>query len=89
MNGPKYKVDRIIKKSLLSFGINLGDDICVYYHWKMDTYKKPMPKKFILIDYNKYKREWYLTYFDKNLGIYKSTIDDITGTVSISFDNIN
>ena len=72
---PKQKVHKVINKSFLLWGINLKENINVYYAWNKN---KKINYPFILVDYDKTKREWYIMYVIDKTIIYSCTIDDIT-----------
>ncbi len=83
---PKLSTERIINKSFIVWGINKKDKLKIYYKWSItnDEYEE-MQKldEFLLVDYDKKKREWYITYIN-NGKILSCTIDDITAAYSIA-----
>ena len=84
MSNPKLSVYQAINKSLISLGIKPESNIRVYYQWDMENRTKPLKLPFIMVDYNKKKREWYIYHVNENNKISASTLDDITGTTFIS-----
>lgn len=84
MSKPKLSVYQAINKSLISLGIKPESDIRVYYQWDMEKRKKPLQMPFIMVDYNKIKREWYIYHVGETNKISSCTVDDITGTTFIS-----
>lgn len=87
----KLTVYKVINKSLIAWGIKNNQDLPIYYAW--DQKKVPSNPPFIYLDYNPDQREWDVKYLSKDHKVYCSTIDDITGGISIStynlFDNMN
>jgi hypothetical protein len=79
---PKYKVEQVINKFMISIDVKPKYRIKVYYKWNK---KQPNISNipFITVDYDPTKREWYLGFFNSK-AIYYGTIDDITGKVSLS-----
>jgi len=76
-------VEKAIRKSFISWNIKLDKPIKVIYLWKSKNYKK-LKLPIVTVDYNKYRREWYVNYIPNHTDIYSSTIDDITGQISIT-----
>jgi hypothetical protein len=90
---PNYSVHKMIKKSILSWGIKITHEIPIYYKWdkrqpKMNPQTQKLNLPFFLIDYDPQIREWYISYFDMHDNIFYCTIDDITGTTYISNNDI-
>lgn len=87
---PKLTIEKAIKKFILGWDLKLPERTPVYYVWDTTrvpewNYKKNRPTRaFILVDYKSNKREWHIQYVINKEWIYKGTIDDITGTTSIS-----
>lgn len=87
---PKLTIYQVINKSLISWGIKANKNLPVYYKWD----KKRLPKinsktgsiifPFILIDYDKNKREWYINLLKEHDKILSATVDDVTGTAYIT-----
>jgi hypothetical protein len=96
---PKLTVTRAINKFLISWDIKLPNNVKtdVFYSW--DKKKKPIwlsteypdklsiPDKptnpYIGVDYDKYKKIWYINYVINEDHIYYASIDDTTGSVEI------
>ncbi len=83
---PKLSIERVINKSFIVWGINKNNNLQIYYKWNItsDEYEE-MQKldEFLVVDYDKKKREWYTTYIN-NGNILSCTIDDITSAYSIA-----
>ena len=90
---PRLTVYKAINKSLIAWNIKNFFNIPVYYKWDQKRVPKINIKTgliklpFILVDYDSQKREWYIQYININFEILSSTIDDITGTISITSNN--
>lgn len=79
-------IDQILRKSLITWDIKLEKRAAVYYMWnrsrqpKFDK-KTGLPKQsFFIIDYE--NGEWYTTFVNEKGVIYRTIIDDITGSIS-------
>lgn len=81
----KLSINKVIKKAIITWNISFSNPFPIYYVWK-NTYinKKIMP--FIVIDYHPRNREWYVTIVTPYIN-YHSTIDDVTGRISITKSN--
>ena len=78
---PKLSVYQVINKLMIAWDINNKERIPVYYLWDLDNrYPKEYP--FILVDYE--RGTWYITYVYSDNYQRRGTIDDITGSISIS-----
>jgi hypothetical protein len=87
---PKHSVSRVLQKFALSAGLDPEENTLVYYEWD----KKRFPKwnksltqpvrPYFHVGYDKCKREWYLSYIVDVRNIVHGTIDDITGSTSLT-----
>ena len=84
---PKLSVYNVINKSFIAWGIKNDKQLRVYYKWDLEKRKTPMQIPSIVIDYDTLKREWYVNFIDINENVKSCTIDDITGSSSISSFN--
>jgi hypothetical protein len=74
-------VEKVINKSFIVWGKKFTDKIKVVCKWTVDEVK--YRNFLVVIDFEKYKREWYVTYFEGNK-VYSCTIDDISGSTSMT-----
>lgn len=86
---PKLKPQQAIRKLVISHGLKINNDIRVYYAWtSFRPHVDPdtgMPKQnFFVVDFDPKVAEWYITYVTTKLKTCRATIDDITGSISIS-----
>lgn len=82
----KMTINKVLSKSFIVWGIKYNETIKIFYKWKLcnkdyDTINKL--DDFVILDYDKYKREWYVTYIHGNK-LLSCTIDDINGSYSIT-----
>ena len=84
---PKLSVYNVINKSFIAWGIKNDKKLRVYYKWDLENRTRPIQIPSITVDYDKIKREWYITFININKNIHSCTIDDITGASSISSFN--
>jgi len=84
---PKLSVYTAINKSFLAWGIKHDKKIRVYYKWELENRVRPIQLPSIIVDYDNDKREWYINFINVNKHMNSCTIDDITGSSSISSFN--
>lgn len=89
-NKPKHTVSRILQKFAFSVGLNPEKQTPVYYEWDKKRFPKwnksltqPL-KPYFNIDYDPCKREWYVSYIVDVKNMVHGTIDDITGSTSLT-----
>lgn len=87
---PKLTVTKAINKFLISWDIKLARRTKIFYAWEKDVQPewlndsgKPT-EPYIGVDYDQYKKIWYLSYIINDNNIYYGTIDDTTGSIDIS-----
>lgn len=81
----KLTVNQSINKSFILWGIR-PKKLRIYYRWDLEKRKEPVKIPCIVVDYFDNKREWLIFYVTVDK-LWSCTIDDITGTASItSFD---
>lgn len=84
---PKFTVSNVINKFIISLGIKLQKKVRVYYKWDKEEPQIDDPynfDSFIIVDFNPIIREWSITFVHDYYKTSYATIDDITGTISIS-----
>lgn len=86
---PFQTVERVLKKLTIAHNIRVPDNTPVYYMWssqkpKLDKKTGLPSKSFFLVDYDEKISEWYLTYVTTEMNIFRGTVDDVTGDISIS-----
>lgn len=82
----KLSIQQVLNKSFIVWGVKYNDSIKIFYKWKLcdkDYDEINKCNNFIILDYHKYKREWYATYIHDDK-ILSCTIDDINGSYSIT-----
>jgi hypothetical protein len=82
----KLTVEKVINKSFIVWGVRKNDDAKIYCKWSLSNsqYNEIYNlSEFIFVDYDKNKREWYVTYVI-NDKILSCTIDDISSSYSTS-----
>ena len=87
---PNLSVYKAINKAFITWDIKVKVNIPIYYAWSKNI--KPKIKKFkdntyilksfILVDFDKYTREWNIVYYQTPYNVRYATIDDITGKIS-------
>jgi len=84
---PKLSIYNVIKKSFIVWGIKINEKVPVYYEWQLAKRNKTINTPSIIVDYKKNIKEWHISFIDINNNIHSCTIDDVTGTASISSFN--
>jgi hypothetical protein len=84
MSKSKLTIEKVINKSFIVWGQKFDNSIKVIYKWEIkdDTKLEPCDR-LLVVDYDKNKREWYITYFKYDT-VFSCTIDDISGTYSMT-----
>lgn len=85
---PKLTIYKVLNKTFIVLDIKKHRKIPIYYKWDKKRFPDVNNLPFIVVDYNDKMREWY-TYYVSETEIKSCTIDDITGTASILFNDIN
>ena len=83
---PKLTTEKVINKSFIVWGVQKDNRIKIYYKWSLNKEQYNEIQKldeFVMVDYDKKKREWYITYVNINK-ILSCTIDDISSAYSIA-----
>jgi len=83
---PKLTTEKVINKSFIVWGVPKYDRIKIYHKWSLNQEQYNEIQKldeFVMVDYDKKKREWYITYVNINK-ILSCTIDDISSAYSIA-----
>lgn len=87
MSKPKLSTEKVINKSFIVWGETYNKNtIPVFLKWKLtdeDYNRITHLSTFVIVDYSKTKREWYVTYFNYEK-VQSCTVDDISGTYSIA-----
>lgn len=85
----KLTVHKAINKAFINWGCRVNDDKIPILYVKKLLNKKQVDKNppFIIVDFNKKKREWYINYIPDFIRLYTATIDDLTGATSINIIN--
>ena len=88
---PKLSVYKAINKFLIAWDLKkiIYKKCPVFYAWEpnkqsvwIDNGFRPI-KPYIGVDYDPYKREWYISYVVNAKTVYFGTIDDLTGSIEI------
>jgi hypothetical protein len=84
MSKPKLTPYKVVTKSFIVWGKAYNDEIKAFLKSDItkDNYHQIKKlKEFVIVDYDKNKREWYVTYFYYDT-VLSCSIDDISGTYS-------
>lgn len=87
MSKQKLTIEKVVNKSFILWGKSYDiNTINILFkpNINIKQYNKlQYMNEFVIVDYDKNKREWYITYFNYG-NILSCTIDDISGTYAIT-----